>query len=257
MKYLFPLFLASLFHTAYSQPGKYSTSNAHSHNDYEQKTPFFAAYGETFGSIEADIFLHNDSLVVGHTDDDICYRRTLENLYLRPLEQQVKRYGGNPFSDPLRQLQVMIDVKTEGIPTLHKLVDILQGYPLLIHSKNIQFVISGNRPADSLFSSYPAYIWFDGELSRSYTPAALSKIVMLSDDLKKYTQWNGRDSLSVPDYRRLDSLSGYAHGLQKKIRFWDAPDSTNAWYKLIQLKVDYINTDHITELSSFLRRLNQ
>ena len=40
-----------------SQP--YSTANAHSHNDYEQKQPFTLAYNELFGSIEADIFLVN------------------------------------------------------------------------------------------------------------------------------------------------------------------------------------------------------
>jgi len=253
MRYLLPLALACLFHAAYSQPGKYNTSNAHSHNDYEQKIPFFAAYGESFGSIEADIFLHNDSLIVGHTDDDICYRRTLENLYLRPLEQQVERYHGNPFSDSLRQLQVMIDVKTEGVPTLHKLVEILQGYPLLIRSKNIRFVISGNRPADSLFGSYPAFIWFDGELSHPYPAEALPKIVMLSDDLKKYTKWTGKDALSEADYQRLDSLVQYGHRLHKKVRFWDAPDFMEAWNKLMLLKVDYINTDRIDELSSFLR----
>src|SRR5258707_8446340 len=114
MKYLALVFIASLSGSAYAQPASYTTANAHSHNDYEQKTPFFLAYDEAFGSIEADIFLHNDSLIVGHTTDDLIYHRTLQRLYLDPLLQEVNRNNGNPYKDPARKLQVLIDVKTEG-----------------------------------------------------------------------------------------------------------------------------------------------
>ena len=252
-----PILLAALVCLAvgaHSQPNAYTTANAHSHNDYENKSPFFGAYTETFGSIEADIFLRNDSLIIGHKEEDLQYRRTLENLYLRPLAEYTAHNNGQPFKDSSRQLQLMIDMKTEGQPTLNRLVQVLQQYPGLIHCRNIQIVISGNRPADSLFNSYPPYIWFDGELSKHYSTGALSKIVMLSDDLKKYTKWDGNTRLARPDYRRLDSMVHYAHRLQKKVRFWDAPDFTAAWKELMKLQVDYINTDRIPELSSFFRQ---
>jgi len=35
----------------------YSTQDVHSHNDYAQKIPFYAAIGREFGSMEADVFL--------------------------------------------------------------------------------------------------------------------------------------------------------------------------------------------------------
>lgn len=252
--YLFLLAISFLPGAACTQQPVYTTSNAHSHNDYNNTNPFFGAYAESFGSIEADIFLHHDSLIVGHNWADTQYHRTLENMYLAPLQQRVALNNGNPYKDRSRRLQLMIDLKTEGTPTLRKLVEVLGHYPALIHSKNIQFVMSGNRPADSLFAAYPPYIWFDGVLSKQYSPAALSKIVMLSDDLKDYTHWNGMTPLADSDYRRLESMVQYAHRLQKKIRFWDAPDSTNAWNELMRLHVDYINTDHIPELASFLQR---
>jgi len=253
---LYPILfvMACLAGCSNAQEGMYSTANAHSHNDYNNTNPFFGAYAENFGSIEADIFLHNDSLIVGHNLADTQYHRTLELMYLAPLEQQVERNKGTPYKDSHLPLQVMIDLKTEGQPTLGKLVNILQHYPALIQSKNIQFVISGNRPADSLFASYPAYIWFDGILSKQYAPAALSKIVMLSDDMKHYTKWDGKSALAKPDYLKLDSMVHYAHQLQKKVRFWDAPDSLPAWKELVKLQVDYINTDRIPELSSFFRQ---
>jgi alkaline phosphatase len=254
MKYVLLAIFVCLAGSACKQTTAYTTANAHSHNDYENKSPFFGAYAETFGSIEADIFLRNDSLIIGHKEEDLQYRRTLENLYLRPLSECAAHNNGQPFKDSSRQLQLMIDLKTEGRPALNRLVEVLQHYPLLIHSRNIQFVISGNRPADSLFTSYPPYIWFDGELSRHYSAGALSRIVMLSDDLKKYTKWDGKASLAEPDYRRLDSMVHYAHSLQKKVRFWDAPDSIPAWNELMKLQVDYINTDRISELSSFFQQ---
>ncbi|MBE7174721.1 MAG: alkaline phosphatase [Williamsia sp.] len=43
-----------------------------------------------------------------------------------------------------------------------------------------------------------------------------------------------------------------AHDLHKPVRFWGAPDVVNAWYQLMKLGVDYINTDHIPALASFL-----
>ena len=77
--------VAFLFFKTNAQSIHYTTTNAHSHNDYENKFPFATAYNEKFGSIESDIFLWNDSLIVGHTQNDIQYKRTLEALYLNPL----------------------------------------------------------------------------------------------------------------------------------------------------------------------------
>ncbi len=35
----------------------------------------------------------------------------------------------------------------------------------------MKFVITGNRLYESLFTSYPSSIWFDGELFKNATPA--------------------------------------------------------------------------------------
>ncbi|OYY13818.1 MAG: hypothetical protein B7Y69_12385, partial [Sphingobacteriia bacterium 35-40-8] len=63
----------------------YTTANAHSHNDYEQNKPFTLAFNELFGSIEADIFLSNGAILVGHNLKDLNPNRSLENLYLAPM----------------------------------------------------------------------------------------------------------------------------------------------------------------------------
>lgn len=247
--------LLFLYTGSFAQPVVYSTANAHSHNDYEQPVPLYTAYYSGFGSLEADIFLANDSLLVAHTPKDLYKYRSLENLYLKPLQAFIENNNGFVYADTTRKLQFMIDIKTEPVSTLNKLIALLQNYPSLIRTRSLQIVISGNRPEPSAFGSYPACIWFDGELNRQYSKEALSRIAMMSDDLKKYTRWNGNGSISKSELSKLKRAVERAHKLNKPVRFWGAPDFMDAWYQLIQLQVDYLNTDSIKALSAFLKQL--
>lgn len=238
-----------------AQPGVYTVTNAHSHNDYEQKVPFWLAYNEGFGSIEADIFLRHDSLVVAHNERELALQRTLEAYYLEPLRQCVRNNGGRPFVNATAPLQVLIDLKTDSIHTLARLVEVLGKYPDLTGNPAIRFVITGNRPSPSLWAGYPSWIWFDGVLSQQYSQAALDKVIMLSDDFKNYTKWNGKGIIPAGEWAVLQAAIKKAHRWKKTVRFWDAPDFINAWYQFMHLEVDYINTDNIKELSGFLRGL--
>ena len=115
MKYLFPFsFLLFVFHQSIGQA--YTTQNAHSHNDYEQQAPFHLAYNEGFGSIEADIHLVDDQLLVGHDSKSLVKERTLESLYLQPIIA---------YNQPNRKLQLLIDIKTDAIKTIDQLVKLL------------------------------------------------------------------------------------------------------------------------------------
>lgn len=248
------VFLMIMTPDSNAQKINYSVANAHSHNDYENKIPFETAYHENFGSIEADVFLWNDSLIVGHTAMDIQYKRTLESLYLDPLNKYTKQNKGYPYKNNKRYLQLLIDIKTEALPTISKLVQVLSKYQILIKSTQIKFVITGNRPAIDTFTAYPAFILFDGDITKNYSASELNKIALFSDDLKNYTKWNGIGNILATDKLKLDSCIKKAHSLHKKIRFWDAPDLPNAWQQIIDLNIDYINTDHIVELSTYLKR---
>ena len=237
-----------------SQPVHYTVANAHSHNDYEQKVPFWTAYNEGFGSIEADIFLENGRLYVAHDTVELKAYKTLEALYLEPLLSVVGKNKGFPFADTSKHLQLLIDIKTDSIHTLNTLIALLQKYRALYKNGSLKFVITGNRPAESLFTSYPPYIWFDGELFKNYSKDALTKIVLLSDDLKNYWRWSGNQSPSQQELSAIQAGINKAHNLHKPVRFWDAPDYKVAWDRFIHLGVDYINTDHIAALSSFLNK---
>lgn len=236
-----------------AQPIKYTVANAHSHNDYVQKTPFLAAWQNSFGSIEADIILDNGELLVAH--DPIPpgqERRTLDAFYLAPLQQCIKNNNGNVYADPSRTLQLMIDIKTDAVATLNKLIEKLKSYPSLISTPSLKIAISGNRPDPSTFTTYPSWIYFDGEFQKSYSKAALEKIEMFSDNFKTYSSWAGKGVLPENDKQLLLAAINKAHALNKKVRLWSAPDNPVAWYTLMSLGVDYVNTDKIEELTGFL-----
>jgi alkaline phosphatase len=242
-------------------PVRYSVANAHSHNDYENPIPFLTAYHEAFGSIEADVFLVHDTLFIAHSEDELKRHRTLDDYYLRPLNQFVLDNGGYPYKDSARHLQMLIEAKTEAVPTINKLIAMLRHYPALIHGTKVSWVITGHRPDPHTFIQYPSFIQFDGDLghvmdpAKAYSTQALSKIAMLSADLKDYSKWNGKSNIPASERRLLDSVIAKAHSLGKPVRFWDSPDEINAWYQLMHRGVDYLNTDHITALAAFLNGL--
>ena len=240
---------------ATAQPTHYTVANTHSHNDYEQAIPFWMAWQERFGSIEADIWLVNGQVIVGHDKKEATAGRRLEDYYIRPLAACMAENHGHPYSDTTRSLMMLIDIKADSVATLDALIALLNKYPLLERSPAVKWVISGNRPPPDRYTSYPPFIAFDGVLHARYSHEALSRIVLMSDDLKDYTKWDGRSDLSGPDRDRLLTAIRSAHARHLPVRFWDAPDLPAAWRRLCDLRVDYINTDHIRELAAWLNSL--
>src|SRR5688500_17031892 len=163
------LFLCLLLCTSlFAQPRVYTTATTPFHNDYEKPVPFYELYTHQFGSLEADIFLVNgsDELYVAHTRSDLNNnkRRTIDSLYILPLLNCIRKNKGSVYADPTRKLQLLIDIKTEAVPTLERLIAILQKYPELTNASGLQIVISGNRPTADSFHFYPDFIRFDGVL---------------------------------------------------------------------------------------------
>lgn len=235
---------------------QYSTLNAHSHNDYENEIPFRMAYDNHFGSIEADIWAINGELFVAHYEADIRPGRTLDSLYIHPVVQIVRQNGGKVWKDDTSKLQLLIDLKTPVEPTLSILIEKLKPYQDVfdpqINPNAVRIVISGNRPEPEEFDNYPEFIFFDGLLDRRYDEKALKRVPLFSENLRKFTSWDGESDIIEEDKTRIQNIIDSVHSLNKKIRFWNAPDNIRAWNTLMNIKVDYINTDHIKQLADFL-----
>lgn len=255
-KELLLFFFIPLTIISHAQPARvYTVSNAHSHNDYEQACPFKEAYQAGFGSIEADIYLIHDTLYTAHTPDEFKLKKFLKDLYILPLAGAVAKNNGYPYADTSKTLQMLIDLKNTPDKTLAALISLLNKYPSVSHNKHITWTITGSQPDETLWHTYPDYIWFDGDLHKNYSAGSLDRISMFSNNLADFTTWNGKSNLGEADKNTLKSAIDKAHRLHKEIRFWNAPDFINAWYQLMNLGVDYINTDKIFELQQFLNGL--
>ncbi len=230
-----------------------SSANAHSHNDYEQASPFWAAWKQGFGSIEADIFLDSSQLIVAHDRKQISRRWTLDSLYLMPIQQCIAANKGFVYADKNKRLQLMIDIKSDAVLTLSKLVEKLKSFSSLVESSSLQIVISGNRPPPSSFSDWPEWIKFDGEFGKEYKSSELERVVMFSDNFARYSSWKGEGEFPDKERQQIQEQINKGHRLKKTVRFWNAPDNLNSWKTLIELGLDYINTDHIEELGTFLK----
>src|SRR5687768_2782427 len=66
---------------------------AYSHNDYLNRRPLLDALDLGFRGVEADVFLIDDSLRVGHDRRSAARAGTLEALYLLPLRDIIERCG--------------------------------------------------------------------------------------------------------------------------------------------------------------------
>ncbi|MEI8073699.1 MAG: alkaline phosphatase family protein [Bacteroidota bacterium] len=240
-----------------AQTAIYTNSNAHSHNDYEQAQPFFLAYHEQFGSIEADIHLLDGKILVAHDAKNISPDLSLEKLYLDPLKDYIKKNNGSPYRDSAKSLQLLIDIKTDATNTLAALIGVLHNYPTIINNKKVLITITGNRPDPKNFIQYPSYIWFDGRPSEIYSKEALSRIALISDDFSDYVKKKFPLEVSANENEKILSAIQHAHIANKKFRFWGVPDYQTAWEKMISYQIDYINTDHINDLSDFLLRQNK
>lgn len=238
--YLIVSFLITL--SSFSQ----QSVKIHSHNDYYQQFPFWKAYNNGLNSIEIDVFYKNDSLFVAHEEKEIDVVKTFETLYLKPLKKVFSQKSANH-----REIQILIDSKTEAYTTLDAIIKVLQNYPELTSNPKIKFVISGARPNIEDYNKYPNFIFFDYQSLDPIPEEYYQKIALISLSFRKYSSWDGVKKLSISDLKKITTVIKKAHSLQKPFRFWATPDTKLVWKTLFELGLDFINTDQPLECSHY------
>jgi len=264
------LFLFSVFAISCNNPGTspkttsasdyHDHAQIHSHNDYQHAVPFRDAYYHHVAEIEADVYLPRtpamkDSLMIGHDTIDITPGRTLIAMYIDPIVSLFKKYGNRVSPDPNYTFRLMIDVKDQWKDVYPLLLKEIDKYPSVFNRKvnpmAVQVFVSGNRPVDSTFHTYPDIINFDGLPAHNYAPADLAKVVLISDNFDTYSHWKGEGELPLNDLNTIRKLINDAHSVGKPFRFWGAPDNANAWEQLRLAGADVINTDKIADCTQY------
>jgi len=226
----------------------------HSHNDYTHAKPLLQAYAYQAYEIEVDVFLIGDSLIVAHSKKDKDLTRTINAMYLDPIANWTKddakrgvktNYGFRLMIDFKDSWSLVYPVLRKEIEKYGKLFD--KG-----KDKNaVQIVISGSRPADSLYHTFPSWVYFDGLPNVNYAKTDLKRITMISDNFATYSKWKGVGEIPIADKIKLKKIIEQAHQLNKPMRFWGAPDTQDCWKQLVDLGVDIINTDKIVECKTY------
>lgn len=167
----------------------------HSHNDYWRRVPLYSAIEVGCISVEADVWLFDEQLYVGHSLASLTPNRTLASLYIDPLvrilenQNPATRFhpdGNNSHhgvfdTSPEQPLTLLIDFKTPGtalFPYIVSALEPLRSRGYLSHrngsaivSRPIIVVGTGNTPfnlVDSVDSNPHKDIFFDSPLEEMW-----------------------------------------------------------------------------------------
>jgi hypothetical protein len=234
-------------------------ANAHSHNDYLHPRPLVEALENGYASVEADIFLVDGELLIGHEPKELRKDRTLESLYLKPLLELSRRNQGQIFKDG-PQFFLWIDIKSEASSTYAALEKLLGRYAELLtyvqdgkeERRAVTAVISGNRDWKAIAADPQRRAGLDGRIEDLDSDLPSHLLPAISDRWGKIFQWRGSGPMPEPEKRRLKEIVRKAHDRGRRVRFWATPEDPAVWKELLEAGVDFLNTDKLAELRKFL-----
>lgn len=234
-------------------------ASAHSHNDYEQKRPLHDALDQGFCSVEADIWLRPEGLLVAHTVLDLNPDRTLEKLYLDPLRERIKAKDGKVHRNG-PAFFLMIDVKTDAKLTYAALDKVLAKYADILsvtqngkhETRAVTVVLSGNRDKETIAKQTLRFASLDGRPDDLDSDAAIDRIPWISASWSSLFKWKGEGPMPEAERKKLNDYVAKVHSAGRKVRFWATPEKVSVWKELIAAKVDFLNTDKLANLRAFL-----
>lgn len=167
--------------------------HCHSHNDYWRRIPLYDALRWGCTGVEADVWLFDDELFVGHKTNALTRDRTFRSMYVDPLvrildsqntineiatSSDAAKYGVYEV-DPTQTLVLLVDFKNSGHDTYPVVAQQLapfreKGYLTYFDGEStipgpITVVATGNAPFD-LITANSSYrdVFFDAPLDRLY-----------------------------------------------------------------------------------------
>ncbi|HEX6987125.1 MAG TPA: phosphatidylinositol-specific phospholipase C/glycerophosphodiester phosphodiesterase family protein [Planctomycetaceae bacterium] len=232
---------------------------AHAHNDYRHERPLLDALDRGFGSVEADVFLVDGELLVGHDREELRPGRTLEALYLAPLRERVQANGGrvSPDGPPLF---LLVDVKDDAETTYAALHRLLAEYDDILSAvrdgefepKAVTVVLSGNRAQETVRKQPTRYVGIDGRPSDLDRDEPAHVLPWISANWNDLFRWKGDGPMPEAERTKLRDYVAKAHDRGRLVRFWATPESEAVWTELLAAGVDLIGTDDLDRLKRFL-----
>ena len=253
----------------------------HSHNDYWRDVPFYTALSVGCVSVEADVWLYNGTLYVGHEQSALSPARTFQSLYIQPIldtlqrENPKSRFVSSATKNGVfdgysgQTLYLFVDIKTAGNITFPAAVDALQplrdaGYLTTFNGTGITpgpvtVIGTGNTPLDQVQGVSPRDYFYDANLAMLGTtltnitsdvsPIASAQFSRFIGSING-TIFNDTQIALVRQHLQIAKSRGIAG------RYWDTPawpiSTRNAvWTTLVEQGVGLLNADDVAEAAGF------
>ena len=216
---------------------------AYSHNDYLNEGPLRDALALGLRGAEADLFLGGGRLLVAHDRRDARADRTLESLYLAPLDSLVAACGRIlPDSTPFL---LNLELKQPSRAAFDTLLAALARHPASIGSGGVEVVLVGWHPDQAVLARLlPPQVRIQSRIA-SVTdispgdPEGLVRLVSL--DFGATVGWDGRGPLPETLDGWLAALRrAKAAGPHRLARVHDLPSDPALFARLAAGGVDLI-----------------
>jgi hypothetical protein len=258
----------------------------HSHNDYWRPIPFYSALSVGAASIEADVWLYNGTLHIGHEESALTNARTFDSLYIQPILSVLR--AQNPISPFLtngptkngvydtssgQTLYLFVDVKTNGEETFPYVIKALQplraaGYLTTFNGTGVTpgpvtVVGTGNTPLDQVQGvgnvTHPRDYFYDAPiptLGTTFSNITADVSPIASTDFAVQFGSVRNETFNATQLALLESQVATAHAKGIAVRYWDQPgwpvSTRNAiWRTLWNAGVDLLNVDDLEGIANF------
>jgi Domain of Unknown Function (DUF1080) len=234
----------------------------HSHNDYWRPRPLTDALQRGFKSVEADVFLSNGALLVGHSRQELQADKTLESLYLAPLQELARRE--KKLYQIKSELYLYIDFKTEGPATYAALVPVLKKYESLLVKPGkkrkpgqVKVILTGNYPADLVQADKGRLVFLDGKVPDLAQGLDANLYPVVSGNWSSFFKWQGQGPMPAAEARMLETWNQQALKNGQQIRFWNVSEKNEQqvkaiWRVLLNYKSFLVGADHLDWLKEVI-----
>lgn len=242
-----------------------SLPSAHAHADSRHRHPLWDALSAGFTSVEVDVWVVRGRVLVGHSVPRPMH--SLRRLYLDPLAAMISETDC-VYSDLDEPIQLLLDVKSDANRSRPAIEAFLAQYSGLVSCWRdghfipgpVTVVVSGTlsgRPSDAP----RRWSGVDARLRLSSTRVPSDVMPLRSDCWPELFTWGGDGSMPGEQRDRLVQLVADAHAAGQRTRLWDTPDRRgperdNLWSTLLDVGVDYLNTDDLSGARDFLLARN-
>jgi hypothetical protein len=228
----------------------------HSHNDYHQPHPLSTAMLYGYKSIEVDVHLYHNQLIVSHDAKGLDHKPSIEQQFLMPLYQRVQENKGKVYQGDSTPLILMIDFKTDGELAYPVLKALIAKYSTLFCDREgnggaVKLLLSGNSPIATVSKGMEQYVTLDRPIAASYDTCPSYIIERVSDPYAKFFKWKGKGEMPTVEQDQLTTLVKTAHAHGRKIRFYACPPIPAIWQELLDAGVDWINVDKLAKFAAF------